>query len=322
MDANPTLDQLQVFLAVVEAGSFSAAARRLNRAQSVVSYSIANLEAQLGLSLFERRGTRQPRLTEAGRAVLGDARRVVTGVDLLRARSRSLGQGLEGEVAVAVDALLPVPVVTAVMNGFRAAFPSVDVRLSTGALGVVADRVLKREAALGIAGESGVTHAELVGTRIGGHRMIPVAAPDHPLSQAGTPVPAAVVREHFQVVITDPSERTRGREFRVHAANTWRVTDAGTKHALILAGLGWGGLPAWMIEPDVAAGRLVALDLDPYPPTDYGLYAMRASDTPHGPAAAWLVACFERELQAFEAACDRRIPLVPAIRGSGSAPGD
>ena len=70
----PTLDQLRVFLTVVEAGSFAGAARRLGRATSVVSYSIANLEAQLGLSIFDRESTRKPQLTEAGRAVLSEAR--------------------------------------------------------------------------------------------------------------------------------------------------------------------------------------------------------------------------------------------------------
>lgn len=97
MEANPTLDQLQVFLAVAEDGSFSAASRRLNRAQSVISYTIANLEAQLDVRLFERAGTRQPRLTEAGSALLEDARRMVVALQLLRARARGLAQGLEGK---------------------------------------------------------------------------------------------------------------------------------------------------------------------------------------------------------------------------------
>ncbi len=77
MQANPTLDQLQLFLAVAEAGSFSSAARRFNRAQSVISYAIANLETQLGLKLFEREGTREPTLTAEGKAMLPDARRMI-----------------------------------------------------------------------------------------------------------------------------------------------------------------------------------------------------------------------------------------------------
>lgn len=74
----PTLDQLQIFLAIVETGSFAAAARRLGRATSVISYAIANLEAQLGLELFDRGAARTPQLTEAGRAVLADARSIAS----------------------------------------------------------------------------------------------------------------------------------------------------------------------------------------------------------------------------------------------------
>ena len=90
----PSFDQLTVLIAVAEAGSFSAAARRLKRAQSVVSYTIGQLEQQLGIAVFDRSG-RSPVLTEAGRAVLGDARRAASAIDDLRARVAGLQSGLE-----------------------------------------------------------------------------------------------------------------------------------------------------------------------------------------------------------------------------------
>lgn len=299
MDANPTLDQLQVFLAVAEEGGFSAASRRLNRAQSVISYTIANLEAQLEVRLFEREGTRKPRLTVAGKALLEDARRMVADLQLLRARARGLTRGLEAEVALAVDALLPMPVLTAVLDAFRHEFPTVGVRLQSGTLGAVTDPVLRREVDLGIAGETAIAHDGLVGRRIGQRQFVAVAAPGHPLAAADPPVPAAIVSEHFQVVIADPTEHTSGRDFHVHAFNTWRVGDAATKHALLLAGLGWGGLPTWMVAEDLAAGRLVELTLDPYPRTDYVLFAIRAAEAPWGPAASWMVDRFEQVLTAL-----------------------
>ena len=76
---SPTLDQISVFLAIVETGSFAAAARKLGRATSVMSYAIANLESQLGVSLFARAGAGKPRLTEAGRAILSDGRGMAHG---------------------------------------------------------------------------------------------------------------------------------------------------------------------------------------------------------------------------------------------------
>jgi molybdenum-dependent DNA-binding transcriptional regulator ModE len=94
----PSLDQLQVFLVAVETGSFAAAARRLGRATSAVSYTIANLETQLGIALFDRERTRKPVLTEAGTAVLSKVRAVSDGVGDLRASVKALLSGLEPKV--------------------------------------------------------------------------------------------------------------------------------------------------------------------------------------------------------------------------------
>ena len=121
----PSLDQLQVFQAVVEAGSFAAAGRRLNRATSAISYAIDNLEAQLGVVLFDRRSTRKPQLTAAGRAVLTEARAVSRGVDTLRAKVKGLSEGLEGEVSLSVDVMLPTSRLVDALQAFQARFPTV-----------------------------------------------------------------------------------------------------------------------------------------------------------------------------------------------------
>src|SRR6266849_1705152 len=84
-----SLDQLRTFIAAADEGSFSAAGRRLRRAQSVVSQTLANLEGQLGVKLFDRSG-RFPVLTNQGRALLVDARTVAGDVDRFKARAKSL----------------------------------------------------------------------------------------------------------------------------------------------------------------------------------------------------------------------------------------
>src|SRR5262245_58264611 len=122
----PTLDQLRVFLTVVDVGSFAGAARKLGRATSVISYSIANLEAQLGLQLFDRETTRKPQLTEAGRAVVSDARIITNGINGLRAKVRGLGQGLEAEIRLALDVMLPAARVVDALKAFRVEFPTVS----------------------------------------------------------------------------------------------------------------------------------------------------------------------------------------------------
>jgi DNA-binding transcriptional LysR family regulator len=89
-----TLDQLRTFIAAAEQGSFSAAGRKLGRAQSVVSQTLANLEGRLGVTLFDR-SARYPTLTEDGRALLQDAHAVADQVDGFKARAKTLREGLE-----------------------------------------------------------------------------------------------------------------------------------------------------------------------------------------------------------------------------------
>src|SRR6201987_5508165 len=105
--ATPSIDQVLVLLATVEAGSFTAAGKRLGRATSAISYAIDTLEAQLGLSLFDRGTTRKPKLTQQGEAIVAEARAVAHSIETLRARVRGFLDDLEPEVSLAVDTMLP-----------------------------------------------------------------------------------------------------------------------------------------------------------------------------------------------------------------------
>ena len=133
----PTLDQIAVFLAVVETGSFTGAARRLGRAVSVISYAIANLESQLGVTLFARAGTARPKLTDAGQAILSDSRNLSIAVDGLLAKARGLISGLEAEVSLVVDVMWPAKKLVKALDDFRRKFPTVALRLQVETLGAV-----------------------------------------------------------------------------------------------------------------------------------------------------------------------------------------
>lgn len=296
MDANPTLDQLQVFLAIAETGSFSAAARALNRAQSVVSYTIGNLEAQLEVPLFERNGARQPKLTDAGRAMLTDARRIVADIQVMRSRAKSIKQGLEAEVSLAISVMVPTEVVVSELKHFREEFPSVALSLSVGELGMVMDMVSSGRAGIGIGGALLKPDDTLVAERIGHSFLMPVAAPSHPLARLGRPLILSDVREETQLVVTDASGITAGRDFNVLSYKIWRVGDIGIKYELIKGGLGWGGLPAAVVREDLRSGELVRLDLDAYEQGEYPLYALRKAANPPGPAGQWLIEAFAERL--------------------------
>ena len=293
----PTLDQLRVFLTVVDVGSFAGAARKLNRATSVISYSISNLETQLGVTLFDRESTRKPQLTETGRTVLAEARMVSNGIDGLRAKVKGLLQGLEPEVHLALDVMLPTARVADALKAFRAEFPTVTLRLHMEALGGVTQLLLDRVATIGVSGplpgDAGVAGIERIG--VGNVVLIPVASPDHPLARAGKNNPGAG-REHVQLVLTDRSPLTGKTDFAVISPRTWRLADLGSKHLLLKEGIGWGNMPVPMVQEDIDSGRLVHLDLPDSKGGVYSLEAIYRADTPPGPAAAWLIARFQSQV--------------------------
>lgn len=291
----PSFDSLRIFLTVVDAGSFAAAGRRLNRAVSVISYGVANLEAQLGLTLFTRDGARRPELTEAGKAVLAEARTISSGMDALRAKARGLLSGLEAELSVAVDVLLPPRRLGAILRAFASTYPTVTLRLHVEALGAVATLVLEGHAAFGISGPLASDHPNLVAVSAGGVEMVPVAAPGHPLARATVIAPNAA-QEHLQLVLTDRSRATEGRDFAVVSARTWRLGDLGAKHELLREGIGWGNMPLPLVERDLASGTLKLLTIPGHQSGTYAFSGIWRRDHSPGPAASWLLERFATEM--------------------------
>ncbi|MBY4723732.1 MULTISPECIES: LysR family transcriptional regulator [Burkholderia] len=294
MDRSPNLDQLRAFVAVVEAGSFSGAARRLGRAQSVVSYAVASLEAQLGMPLFER-GRRRPQLTAAGEVVLADARRLDMLMGQLQAKTAGLRGGVEAELSLAVDVMFPLPKLVEGMQAFAEAFPTVALNLAIEALGGVMKLVLDGGCALGISGPIPNWPDAIDATSMGAIELLTVAAPMHPLGLRDMPIPLSEAREHTQIVLTDRSKVTDGQSFGIHATRTWKVADLGAKHRLLLAGLGWGSMPMHLIEDDLQSGRLVPVQLADRRTFRYGLSLIRRADRASGPAAQWLIDYLSRQ---------------------------
>lgn len=290
----PTLDQLRIFIAIAEHGSFAAAAKAQGRAISAISYGIAQLEAQLGLTLFAREGSRRPVLTAAGEGLLAEARSIADGVDAMLAKARSLHAGLEASIGLVIDVMVPGEVTARVLGEFRRMFPTVALTLNIEGLGAVAACLIDKEAELAIGGPVTADHPELERQVIGEIDLVPVAAPSHPLACEG--VGPGESRQHLQLVLTDRSRLTEGQEFSVLSPSTWRLGDLGAKHSLLIEGLGWGNMPRHMVAGDLAAGHLVELDLPERPGARYRLSALWRRDCRLGPAASWLIDAFREGL--------------------------
>jgi DNA-binding transcriptional LysR family regulator len=291
----PTLDQLQILAAVVECGSFAAAGRRLSRATSAITYGIDNLEEQLGIPVFDRSGTKKPELTEPGRALLAYARSILQGVDRMRAKAASLREGEEAEVSLVADVMLPTARLVDALQGFQVAYPTVLLRLHAEALGAVTQLVTDGAARVGINSALHPLPDDLERQLIGHVKLVPVASPSHPLGRARRHSPGDA-REHIQLVLTDRSPLTRGQDFGVVSNKTWRLADLGVKHALLLAAVGWGSMPEFMVRGDLDAGRLVALDMPDWKDVLYPLQAIWRAQTPPGPATQWLIDRFAAQV--------------------------
>lgn len=284
----PSLDQLRVFIAVIDHGGFAHAARALHRTQSVISYTISNLEEQLNIALLDR-SKRKPTLTEAGHALLADARAVSMKVDSMRSRAKALSAGLEAEVSLVVDVMFPTCALVRMLNEFQQQFPTVALRLRIECLGTVTQLVLDGECHIGISG-SIISMPDAIERRGAGHvTMLIVTAPGHALAQIEGQIPASVLREHMQLVLTDRSQLTKGKDFGVLGLRNWRLGDLSSKHALLRGGLGWGSMPQAMIAEDLASGRLVQLDIADGKAFQYPLYVIHRSDEEPGPAGKWLM---------------------------------
>jgi DNA-binding transcriptional LysR family regulator len=285
-----SLDQLRAFIAAVDEGSFSAGARRLHRAQSAISELVSNLEAQLGVALFDR-SERYPKLTSAGLLLLADSRSVVANVDLLKARAKGISGGLESELSAVVDVLFPIEAIAESATEFRDHFPRTPLRLYVEALGGAYQPVLDGRCSFGVVGSLPIAPDSMTVERLQGVDMIMVAAREHPLAMFNGVIPKVELAKHVQLVLTDRSELTAGREFGVMSPLTWRLGDLYAKHAFLLKGLGWGSMPLHAVKQDFLEGRLAKLLIEDVP-GDRLILPMSAvylTATPPGPAGRWLI---------------------------------
>src|ERR1700733_10428703 len=247
-----SLDQLRAFIASADEGSFSAAGRKLRRAQSVVSELVSNLEGQIGVTLFDRSG-RYPALTPEGSVLLADARTISSGLDFMKARAKGMTSGLEPELSVVVDVLFPIAAITEAAKEFRVKFPGTPLRLYVEALGAAYQPVIDGITGFGIVGSLPILPSDLTSERLMGVAMIMVAAQGHPLAKHKCVIPKSELAKYVQLVLTDRSSLSKGREFGVMSTSTWRLADLFATHPFLLNGLGWGGMPMHAVRDDLAA---------------------------------------------------------------------
>ncbi|MDJ0709583.1 MAG: LysR substrate-binding domain-containing protein [Woeseiaceae bacterium] len=285
-----TLDQLRVLVAIADAGSFTAAARQIRRAQSAVSHAVANLEATLEVKLFDR-SSRKPAWTPAGEAILAEARMVLVRAERLRATARRIAAGQESEIVLATGVIVPEQALINALDAFRLEFPTIALTLFREELGGPVDLVAQGKADLGFDGAQSLRqYDEDVFDRrsLGTADVVSVAAPNHPLTQCAAAITDAELANHRQLV---PTSRTLPRYEHALVHDTWAVADLHVRYRMIVDGMGWGTVPLALAESDLKSGILIELSIEARPAAalQVPLFAVwRTGDAP-GPASLRLI---------------------------------
>lgn len=251
-------DQMQAFVLAAKLGSFSAAARRLGKAQSAVSTTIANLEIDAGVDLFDRRG-RSPVLTEHGMALLPHAKSVLLGNQEFFAKASSMVEGTEAHLCIAVEHRISFNPLKAMFVQFSATFPQVTLEILRPGPGAAATLLKDGRADLGLMIEQENYPTGFQFRGVGHSKLVPVCAPTHPLSHL-TQIGFSELRQHRQLIPHSRSCAIPDHPIDPKGTSVWYVDSPSMILDLVLQGIGWAELPLSVVLDFIRKGRLTQLD--------------------------------------------------------------
>ncbi|KRP45858.1 DNA-binding transcriptional regulator, LysR family [Pseudomonas libanensis] len=297
MIGNLSLDQLRILVTIADTGSFSATGRQLRRAQSAISQSVATLESVQGVQLFDRSGHR-PMLTEVGRVLVVQARAVLASAAQFEAMAASTAAGLEPELALAIDPLVPSAPLIESLRAIREAFPHLAVSFSTEGLGGAERRLRNGAAALALCTLIPTVPDDIHALALLSVALRPVIASGHPLAMLGRPATRADLAPYVQLVLSDPVSPD-GPNYGVVGSQPWRFVDLARRLDFLLAGFGWCRMPEHLIADHLASGRLLPLELSAElqrTPDTLTIYAAHMQNRSLGIAGRWLLNDLARRL--------------------------
>lgn len=253
-----TLEQWRMLKAVVDAGGFAKAAELVHKSPSSINHAVQKLQMQLGVALLEVRG-RKAELTLAGEAMLRRAEHLLQEAARMEGIASAMAQGVESEIALAVDQLVPQDAVIDALERFSRRFPNTRIELHETVLDG-ASELLRQGRADFFLGPS--VPSGFLAEPVGQIRMVCVAHAQHPLAHAGSRLSLHDLRAHRQVVVRDSSESRSGEGGWLDAERRWTVDHISTALRIVRAGLAFAWLPECAARDGMEKGSLVELDLE------------------------------------------------------------
>lgn len=287
-----SLDQLEAFVLATQAGGFSAAARRIGKSQSTISNAIANLEADLGVSLFDR-SSKLAVLTPAGHALLAQAKEILERCKVLDGHAKSLNLKEETDLTLTIE--VPYSVVLEPLREFAQKFVYLNVNIQHPYEGNISALVSSGTAVFGVGFAQANYSDDLAFTQLGRLVLTHVVCKGHPLAQLGR-VTFGDLHTHRRLVFSAHSHGLPTSEY-LDATCSWRAESYLALMEMTRSGLGWTTLPRQLVLGELERGELVELDLVAYPHTDWlvGVDLVWKKAAPMGTAAAWLKTRIEQQ---------------------------
>jgi DNA-binding transcriptional LysR family regulator len=251
-------DNVAIFLAVLDHGSFSAAARALGRVPSAVSMAVANLEAELGLTLFER-SPREVRPTESARALEPEARQLAGQLRRLQAHALSLHQGLERRLTLAIaPELLSAPWGEPLAQ-LAQEFPALEVALLSAPQDDALRMLHDGAAQLALVYERARVDERESFQELGSEMLVAVMSPRHPLALARNGSFRLEDLVDLRQVAIVSRALSDGDQRMLISRKLWRTDSHLVALGLVQAGLGWAYLPRRLAQPLLDSGELLGI---------------------------------------------------------------
>lgn len=289
-----SLEALEILDAIDRQGSFAAAADKLHKVPSAITYSIQKLEQDLRLTLFRKEGRRSV-MTPAGRLLLTEGRELLAAAQRLAEAARQVERGWESQLTLAIDSLIDFSVVADALGDFLQLETGTEIRLTEEVLSGAWEAVLEDRADLVVGAPAMVEPpAELETCPLMTVEFVFAVAPSHPLAHLSKPlVPADI--EPFRAIVARDTARHRAtlsrRVFR--SQPVLAVTDITQKIEAQRRGLGVGYLPLHRIQGELARGELVLPPLEEKDEPNELVMAWKKGKT--GRALQWFVEWFGRQ---------------------------
>lgn len=254
---NWTIDQLEAFACAVQQGSFSAAARKLGKAQSRVSTAINNLELDLGFELFDR-SARLPVLTPAGEDMYIEAQAVLAQCQRMCSRAMTVATGEEAMLTVAIDEAVPITAFEVMFEAVAHQFPLLKLTINNGSQQDIAQWVATGKADIGLLFHQHNLPENLEFTSVGQIKHSLIVSRQHPLAEIPIPQISDLTR-YRQLVIRD---RMGIGQAKPLASNYWHIDSYYMISSMVTRGIGWALVPEHVAKDEWYANALVELSTE------------------------------------------------------------